>query len=430
MQRRVEQPHRDGQPVHGLQDLFEVGSLHLEQLEQRRPLLVGLVGQDHPAHDGKAVLLEEHVLGAAQADPLGAELAGPGGVGAGVGVGPHPETTGADLVGPPEHDAELAGDVALLEGQLAEEDGAVGAVERDPVALPDHRAVGGGHRVRPDREALGTDHRRLAPPTGDDGGVADETATGGEHALGDGDAVDVLGRGLLAHEDDPLAASCGGLGPIGIEVGVADGRAGRGGEPGGEQRRLHVAELGVQDLVEVLRPHPLHRLGPRDADGGILGEGHGDAQRGRAGALAHPGLEHPEPAALDGELAIEHVAVVAFQPFEDEGQLGVGGREDLGHGVERERGADAGHDVLALCVDQEVAVGPGGAGGRIPGEGDAGAGLLVAVAEHHRLDVDRCPEIVGDVLTAPIGLGPRRLPRPEDRFDGSPQLLSGVLGER
>ena len=46
-------------------------------------------GQDHAPHDGQAVLAEEHVLGAAQADALGAELAGVGGVGAVVGVGPH-----------------------------------------------------------------------------------------------------------------------------------------------------------------------------------------------------------------------------------------------------------------------------------------------------------------------------------------------------
>jgi hypothetical protein len=48
----------------------------------RRPRLV--VGQDHLAHGGDAVALEEHVLGAAQADALGAELAGPLGASAGV----------------------------------------------------------------------------------------------------------------------------------------------------------------------------------------------------------------------------------------------------------------------------------------------------------------------------------------------------------
>ena len=71
------------------------------------------------------------------------------------------------------------------------------------------------------------------------------------------------------------------------------------------------AELGVQDLVEVLGAHPLDRLGPAQADLRVVGQRHGDAHGGLAGALADAGLEHPEPVVLDGELAVEHVAVVA-----------------------------------------------------------------------------------------------------------------------
>jgi hypothetical protein len=41
----------------------------------------------------------------------------------------------------------------------------------------------------------------------------------------------------------------------------------------------------------------------------------------RAGALAHPGLQHPELALLDGELGVAHVAVVALEAGEDGQQL-------------------------------------------------------------------------------------------------------------
>ena len=92
-------------------------------------------------------------------------------------------------------------------------------------------------------------------------------------------------------------------------------------------------------------------------------------------------------------------------------ELGVDRRERVGHGGQREGGADAGHDVLALGVDEEVAVGAGRAGGRVAGEGHAGARAVVAVAEHHRLHVDRGAEVVGDALAAAVGLGPGRLPR-------------------
>ena len=107
VQRRVEQADGDRQAVHGLEDLDEVGLLRHAQLLEGGLLLLGRVGQDHAAHDRQAVLAEEHVLGAAQADALGAELAGVGRVGTVVGVGPHAELALADLVGPPEDDVEL-----------------------------------------------------------------------------------------------------------------------------------------------------------------------------------------------------------------------------------------------------------------------------------------------------------------------------------
>ena len=73
---------------------------------ERRPALRQLVlqccgftsRQDHLLHDGQALFLEEHMLGAAEADSLGAEAQCPLGVPGVVGVGPHAEMP--KLVGP------------------------------------------------------------------------------------------------------------------------------------------------------------------------------------------------------------------------------------------------------------------------------------------------------------------------------------------
>ena len=46
------------------------------------------------------------------------------------------------------------------------------------------------------------------------------------------------------------------------------------------------------------------------------------------------------------------------------------------------------------------------AGGGVAGERDAGAGVVALVAEHHRLDVDRGAEVVGDVLHAAVVAAP------------------------
>ena len=98
VQRRIEQADGHRQAVHRLEDADEV--LLLVRLERGQGLLAAglVVGEDHLPHVDDALAFEEHVLGAAEADPLGTELAGLGGVFGRVGVGPDLER--ADLVGP------------------------------------------------------------------------------------------------------------------------------------------------------------------------------------------------------------------------------------------------------------------------------------------------------------------------------------------
>ena len=78
---------------------------------------------------------------------------------------------------------------------------------------------------------------------------------------------------------------------------------------------------------------------------------------------------------------------------------------------------------------EEVAVGAGRAGARVAGEGHAGAGAVVAVAEHHGLHVDGGAEVVGDALAAAVGLGPGRLPAAEHGLDRAAELGLRVLRE-
>ena len=167
------------------------------------------------------------------------------------------------------------------------------------------------------------------------------------------------------------------------------------------------------EMPRSLGPHHVHR----------------HLQGGRAGALAHPGLQHPQLALVDGELGVAHVLVVALEAGEDGQELLVHGGELLlelrdGLGV-----ADARHHVLALGVDQEVAVGALGARGRVTGEPDAGPRVVVAVAEDHGLHVDGGAQVVGDALAVPVGDGPGPVPAPEDGLDGPAELRRRVLGE-
>jgi hypothetical protein len=89
VQRRVEQPDRHGQAGHGLEDALEVRLLAREEPVERRAPPVLALGHDHLPDDRQPVVAEEHVLGPAQADAGGAELARLPGVLGGVGVRAH-----------------------------------------------------------------------------------------------------------------------------------------------------------------------------------------------------------------------------------------------------------------------------------------------------------------------------------------------------
>ena len=100
--------------------------------------------------------------------------------------------------------------------------------------------------------------------------------------------------------------------------------------------------------------------------------------------------------------------------------------ELVSHRVERLGHADAGHDVLALRVLQEVAVRQALARRRVARERDTRARVVALVAEHHRLHVDRRAEVVGDALEAAVVAGPLAVPRLEHGLDRVPELLLGI----
>ncbi len=186
-------------------------------------------------------------------------------------------------------------------------------------------------------------------------------------------------------------------------------------------------ELREHQLAQLLTGDPLERLVLGDEV--LLDQLVGDPEGRRGGPLADPGLQHPQLAALDRELDVAQVAVVGLQAAHDLTQLGERGGVELVEVGERQRVADARHDVLALRVLQVVAVVAGHAGGGVTREADAGAGVVAEVAEHHGHDVDRGAEVVRDALAAAVQPGAVGVPRVEDGLDGQVQLLARVLRE-
>ncbi len=209
------------------------------------------------------------------------------------------------------------------------------AVHADPVAfLEGEAAVGrsGALRAVIDDELGAAGDARLADLAGDHGGVGRRAAAGGQDPLGDRHSVKVVGRGLDADEDDLLAAADPLDRHVGVEDRLADGRAGRRvealGDPLGLLARAGV-ELGPQELVDLGGFDPADRLLLRDR--AVLDHVDRDLHRGCRGPLGGARLEHVELAALDRELEVLDVAVVALELLPDLLELVVDRRHLLGH---------------------------------------------------------------------------------------------------
>ena len=118
-------------------------------------------------------------------------------------------------------------------------------------------------------------------------------------------------------------------------------------------------------------------------------------------------------------MAFEHGRVVP--------ELGARLGQALVKGAQGVRFVGAGHHVLALGVEHDVAVESWLARGRVAGEEHSGARIPPPVAEDHGLDRDRGAEVVGDALVTPVGPGSITVPRFEYSLDRAPELLPRIV---
>ena len=105
VERRVEQPDRDREAGHRLEDRLEVALLDREQPVERRAPRALVCRENHLLDDRQPVGGHEHVLGPAEPDALGPELAGLRGILGRVGVRAHAQAP--ELVGPAEDRPEV-----------------------------------------------------------------------------------------------------------------------------------------------------------------------------------------------------------------------------------------------------------------------------------------------------------------------------------
>ncbi len=157
-------------------------------------------------------------------------------------------------------------------------------------------------------------HAAGAHAAGHHGGVRGHAAADGQDALGGLHALDVLGRGLQADEDDLLAPLMPLLGVLGGEHDrpqAAPGEAARPLPMTWAFFRASASKVGCSSVSSCLgstrHTASFSSIMPSST------RSHGHLQSGGGGALAVAGLQHIELAILDGELHVLHVVVVLLK---------------------------------------------------------------------------------------------------------------------
>ena len=445
VQRRVQQADGHRPLAHHGKERAEVLALKRQQRRQRGAAFALVRGENHAPHLVQAFLLEEHVLGAAQADALGAEPLRLLGRGRGVGVGAHRHAPMA--VRPRHHGGEALVPRARGRGQFPGQNpphlrrrsghaagvhGAGAAVQRHRIAFAQqHPAHGQGALAVVDDQRAGAANAHLAELPRHQGRVRRDAAPGGEDAIRRKHALQVFRAGFGAAKHYRRAVLGGRGGGLGRERQTAGGRARPGRQAAGDELRLGQrarVEGWREQGVDGVRRYAAQRRRLVHQPFGM--HVHGDAHGGRAGAFRAAGLQQMQAAFLDGELEVLHVAEVPFELGGYGLQLGVQRRPLVRHVGQRRWRMAAGHHVLALRVHQVLAVQPAGAAARIAGERNARGAGRAAVAEHHRLHVHRRAPSTGNTVALPIARGALVVPRAEHGADGGPELRPRVLRKR
>ncbi len=240
--------------------------------------------------------------------------------------------------------------------------------------------------------------------------------------------MDIFRRGFPAHQNHAGTCSRDLNRFLGREHHAAGGAAGAGWQAGGDNVRfLRRVDHGVQERLDVFGRHP--HQGLTLGNQSLAHHVHRNLHRRPPGALAAARLQHEQLPFLHGELQVLHVAIVLLEQGLGREQLVIDVRQPVLQGRHRQRRANAGHNVFAGGVEQELAKKVVITVRGIACERHTGAGGVTEVAEHHGLHVNGRAQCFGNVVHFPVHVGARGMPGQEYRFHGKLQLDKRVFRE-
>ena len=176
--------------------------------------------------------------------------------------------------------------------------------------------------------------------------------------------------------------------------------------------------LWIRTLHGVLRSHQtfLHHV-------------MGNAHIGKRGALAVARLQHPEFLALNGELKVLHITKALLQRLANLLELtkALGENLVLGHQRHCKRRAHTGDNILALRIDQVLAIEDILAIGRVAGECNTCGAVIAHVAIDHRLNIDSGTPLMRNLVLVAVNGGAIVVPTAKDSSNRAFELRHGII---
>ncbi len=429
VERRIQITNGHGTTFQSLVHGLEVTLLHGQNLCQCLFTLFLGISKDHFTDGSNTAGFEEHVLGTAQTDTFCTKGNSLLGVTRRIRIGANLQLT--SLVSPAHEASEVAGDGCFHGGNQTIVHVAGGAVDRDAVAFVVHLA-GNGHGVVGfiELQIAAAYNSCTAHTTSHNSSVRSHAAECSQDGLREVHAFNIFRSGFLTNQDNLFLVLAVFSSSVSGEVNCTCASAGRSRQTLCNHGCLLDGisiEVGVQQAVELLGLYLQH--GFFFAQHAFVHQVNSDLQSSLSGTLAVTGLQHEELATLDGVLHVLHITIVIFQGLGDLHELVIHFRHLLMQLRDGLRSTDASHNVLALSVQQVLAIQLLFASGGVTGEGNAGAGSFAHVAEDHGLHIHGSAPVAGDIVHAAIVNSTRIVPRTEHGLDGFHQLFLRILGE-
>ena len=369
------------------------------------------------------------MLGTAQADTFSTQFTSLSGIFGSISVGA--DLQGSELVSPSHYTAESTCDGSVYRCDLAGIDVTGGTVDGDIVSLVELLTCQCELLillVHGNIAAAG--YTAGSHAAGNHCSVRGHAAAHGQDTLSGLHAGNILGRSLQTNQNHLLASCVPSLGILSGKYHLAAGSAGRCtqtlAQRSGSLQGCGV-KLGMQQRIQVAGVDHGHRLCLCLV--ALIYQVTGNLQSSLGSSLTVTALQHVQLLVLNGELHILHIMVVVLQNLTYLDELFICLGELLLHLRDGHGSTHACNHVLTLSILQELTHQLLLAGGRVTGESNACAGLIVQVSEHHGHNVYRSTPGIRDIIVTTVHICAGVVPRAENGLDGQLQLFYGVGGE-